>query len=341
MLRGYTYSAGGCGLLTCTYQRSSYNDLPDVIELFVASKSFRLYGDSGEFQLPQSFVELIKKSNENTEVNLKLKGSSGAVIPIGSGTISSLKQLYTKGIKSWTRPEFKISRTKVSKNAISIEKIAENTLQSVVMLKNERGLGSGFLINNKGLIVTNRHVVAGGDKKFQIVAQGGIKANGKVVYVDRKLDFALVSSEGMKRTKPLPLCYADYPTPGQAVVALGSPSGLAGTVTTGIVSAIRYPAGKLEGVAPSYVTLIQTDAAISPGNSGGPLVNSRGEVVGVNTFNYLGAGGKGQNLNFAVSIVDILRAVDAVAPEESKEINWLPKWLNLFQTETNRCGNFI
>ena len=339
-LLGYTFSSGGCGLLTCNYQRSSYNDFPDVIELFVASKSFRLYGDQGEFQIPQSFVELVKKSNENTELNIKLKGSSGAVIPIGDKTIFALKQLYTKAIKSWNKPDFKISRAKVSKNALSTEKIAEKTLQSVVMLKNERGLGSGFLINNKGLIVTNRHVVAGGDKKFQIVAQGGLKSNGKVIYVDRKLDFALVSSEGMKSNKPLPLCYADYPAPGQKVVAVGSPNGLAGTVTTGIVSAIRYPAGDLEGVAPSYVTLIQTDAAISPGNSGGPLVNSKGEVVGVNTFN-VGAGGKGQNLNFAVSIVDILRAIGAEAPDKIVEKEWLPTWLNPFQSEANKCGNLI
>ena len=206
------------------------------------------------------------------------------------------------------------------------------------MLENERGLGSGFLINNKGLIVTNRHIVAGGDRKFQIIALGGIKADGQVMYVDRKLDFALVEAKALKKTQPLPLCFADYPVPGQKVVALGSPDGLAGTVTTGRGSAIRYPAGTLEGVAPNYVTLIQTDAAISPGNSGGPLVNSKGEVVGVNTFN-VPMGGSGQNLNFAVSIVDILRAINAKQPKLDSKDQWIPKWLNPFKGEVNRCGN--
>ena len=334
LLRGYTYSAGGCGFWTCTYTRGEINDLPDVLELYVGSKSFRLYGSSGEFPLPQGFIELIKKSNENSEVNLKLKGGSkSVVVPIGNGTVASLKQLFSKAIQTWAKPNIKIAAQKVSKNSLSTEKIATKTLPAVVMLKNDRGLGSGFVIDKNGLVVTNRHVVAGGDRKFQIIAQGGIKADGKVIYVDRKLDFALVQSKPLKRIKPLPLCYADYPAPGQQVVALGSPDGLAGTVTKGIVSAIRYPAGKLEGVAPNYVTLIQTDASISPGNSGGPLVNSKGEVVGINTFN-VPMGGSGQNLNFAVSIVDVLRAVEAQKPMEATT-----GWFNFFKTEVNKCGN--
>ena len=146
-----------------------------------------------------------------------------------------------------------------------------------------------------------------------------------MIYVDRKLDFALIRTTNLKSLKPLPLCYATYPLPGQSVVALGSPLGLAGTVTRGIVSAIRYPSGALEGVAPSYVTLIQTDASISPGNSGGPLVNNRGEVVGVNTFSRSGA--SAQNLNFAVSIVDILKSPNVRSPGLSKGIN--------------KCGNLI
>ena len=91
------------------------------------------------------------------------------------------------------------------------------------------------------------------------------------------------------------------------------------------MSAIRYPSGELlEDIAPNYVTLIQTDASISPGNSGGPLVNSKGEVIGVNTFNIPG-GGNAQNLNFAVSIVDILNELDVDKPGK---INF-----------ANDCGN--
>ena len=323
-LRGYTYSAGGCGFWTCTYERASINDFPGVVELYISDKSFRLYGDNGEFVLPQSFIDEVKKASETTEFNLKLKsGSKSAVVPIGNETVASLKRLFSKAIQTWDKPKINLVALNVTKQKLDTEEIANKTLPSVVMLKNERGLGSGFVLDNNGLVITNRHVVSGGDKEFQITGEGGIKTEGRVIYVDRKLDFALVRSNGLKGTKPLPICYATYPSPGQSVVALGSPEGLAGTVTRGIVSAVRYPTGDLEGVAPNYVTLIQTDASISPGNSGGPLVNNKGEVIGINTFNI--DYGRSQNLNFAVSMVDVLKALEV----KGQSLN----------STLNKCGN--
>ena len=323
-LRGYTYSAGGCGFWTCTYERASINDFPSVVELYISDKSFRLYGDNGEFVLPQSFIDEIKKASETTEFNLKLKsGTKSAVVPIGNETVASLKRLFSKAIQTWDKPKINLVALNVTKQKLDTEEIANKTLPSVVMLKNERGLGSGFVLDNNGLVITNRHVVSGGDKEFQITGEGGIKTEGRVIYVDRKLDFALVRSNGLKGTKPLPICYATYPSPGQSVVALGSPEGLAGTVTRGIVSAVRYPTGDLEGVAPNYVTLIQTDASISPGNSGGPLVNNKGEVIGINTFNI--DYGRSQNLNFAVSMVDVLKALEV----KGQSLN----------STLNKCGN--
>jgi len=323
-LRGYTYSSGGCGFWTCTYERASINDFPGVVELYISDKSFRLYGDNGEFVLPQSFIDEVKKASETTEFNLKLKsGSKSAVVPIGNETVASLKRLFSKAIQTWDKPKINLVALNVTKQKLDTEEIANKTLPSVVMLKNERGLGSGFVLDNNGLVITNRHVVSGGDKEFQITGEGGIKTEGRVIYVDRKLDFALVRANGLKGTKPLPICYATYPSPGQSVVALGSPEGLAGTVTRGIVSAVRYPTGDLEGVAPNYVTLIQTDASISPGNSGGPLVNNKGEVIGINTFNI--DYGRSQNLNFAVSMVDVLKALEV----KGQSLN----------STLNKCGN--
>ena len=98
-------------------------------------------------------------------------------------------------------------------------------------------------------------------------------------------------------------------------------------MTRGIVSAVRQPSSDLEDVVPYYVTLIQTDAAISPGNSGGPLVNSNGEVVGVNTWSLPGDEGRAQNLNFAISIVDILRSLNSENPVKAEN--------------TNSCGNIL
>ena len=98
-LRGYTYAAGGCGMLSC--KRGSYiTDFPGVVELYIADKSFRLYGENGEYVLPQSFIEEIKRSNKNTELNIKLKQyDRNPVVPIGYKTILALKNLYSKGIQ--------------------------------------------------------------------------------------------------------------------------------------------------------------------------------------------------------------------------------------------------
>ena len=328
-LKGITYTAGGCGFWTCTYERSVVNSLPPAVELFVGSESFKVYGDDGTFYLPEAFIELIKNSTESTEVNVKFKRSSGSygVAPIGKETIKSLKRLYTKAIPTWELPDIKVKAAKVSKERQEIEDLAAQSLPSIVMLKNDRSTGSGFVIDDS-YVITNRHVVSGPDPRFLITSPSGIKTEGEVVYVDRKLDFAIVKSEGIRRINPLPVCYRSYPFPGQGVVALGSPLGLAGTVTTGIVSAVRTPSGSrdLKGMAPNYITLIQTDAAISPGNSGGPLLNKHGEVIGVNTW-ALGGGGRAQNINFAISIVDILKALEAEVPGYSPNLN--------------KCGNNI
>ena len=327
-VQGITYTAGGCGFWTCTYERSVVNQLPPSIELFVGSESYKLYGDEGMFYLPEPFINSIKVASESTKVNLKFKTSSGGygVAPIGPETIQSLKRLYNKAIPTWEKPSVSISLQPVSEKKLDVEDIASQSLPSIVMLKNDRSTGSGFILG-KDTILTNRHVVSGRDPRFLITSPSGSKSEGEVVYIDRKLDFAVVKASGINRSSPLPLCYRSYPFPGQTVVALGSPLGLAGTVTTGIVSAVRSPqeGGDLKGIAPNYITLIQTDASISPGNSGGPLLNNRGEVIGVNTWS--SARGGAQNINFAISIVDILKALEVQAPQYSPDLN--------------KCGNPI
>ena len=327
-VQGITYTAGGCGFWTCTYERSVVNQLPPSIELFVGSESYKLYGDEGMFYLPEPFINSIKVASESTKVNLKFKTSSGGygVAPIGPETIQSLKRLYNKAIPTWEKPSVSISLQPVSEKKLDVEDIASQSLPSIVMLKNDRSTGSGFILG-KDTILTNRHVVSGRDPRFLITSPSGSKSEGEVVYIDRKLDFAVVKASGINRSSPLPLCYRSYPFPGQTVVALGSPLGLAGTVTTGIVSAVRSPqeGGDLKGIAPNSITLIQTDASISPGNSGGPLLNNRGEVIGVNTWS--SARGGAQNINFAISIVDILKALEVQAPQYSPDLN--------------KCGNPI
>ena len=137
-------------------------------------------------------------------------------------------------------------------------------------------LGSGFVISSDGLVLTNNHVVAGVDR-VRVVLSDGTEADAKVVGQDPKTDLALLRVDRSQGLHPLPLGDSDEILPGDWVVAIGNPFGLDHTVTVGIVSA----KGRDIGHGP-YDDYIQTDAAMNPGNSGGPLLNMRGEVVGIN-----------------------------------------------------------
>ena len=138
-------------------------------------------------------------------------------------------------------------------------------------------LGTGFVISDSGLIVTNHHVVTGVDK-INVVFQDGTRSEAILVGTDPKTDIALVRTKAQKGYAALPLGNSDELLPGDWVIAVGNPFGLEHTVTAGIVSAI----GRDIGAGP-YDDFIQTDAAINPGNSGGPLLNLSGEVIGINT----------------------------------------------------------
>jgi serine protease Do len=137
-------------------------------------------------------------------------------------------------------------------------------------------LGSGFVISADGLVVTNNHVVSGVDR-VRVVLSDGTEVDAEIVGQDPQTDLALIRLEPSEELHPLPLGDSDEILPGDWVVAIGNPFGLDHTVTVGIVSA----KGRDIGQGP-YDDYIQTDAAMNPGNSGGPLLNMRGEVVGIN-----------------------------------------------------------
>jgi serine protease Do len=155
-----------------------------------------------------------------------------------------------------------------------------------------RGLGSGFVINADGYVVTNNHVVANASE-IRVKLADGREVAGKVVGGDAKTDLALlkVDATGLP---VIPLGDSSKLEVGEPVMAVGNPFGLELTVTTGIVSAT----GRSIGAGP-YDDFIQTDASINPGNSGGPLINARGEVIGVNTAIASGNGGS-VGIGFAI-----------------------------------------
>jgi serine protease Do len=176
----------------------------------------------------------------------------------------------------------------------------------------QRGMGSGFLIDDKGHIVTNNHVVADADLvKVKLADETVVTA--EIVGTDPKTDLALIKikDEDFKklgRLPTLPLGDSDALEVGEWVIAIGNPFGFDHTVTAGIVSA------KSRALGGSYDDFIQTDAAINPGNSGGPLINTKGEVIGINAM--INASGQGIGFaipsNLAINIIGQLQASGTV-----------------------------
>ena len=161
----------------------------------------------------------------------------------------------------------------------------------------ERGQGSGVIINDNGLILTNAHVVERVDNVSVTLADGTI-CDGKVLGSDAVTDLALVQIKESNYSDFAPLGNSEDLEVGDWAIALGTPYGLEKTVTLGIVSSLHRDINTL-GFSDKRLDLIQTDAAINPGNSGGPLVNSNGEVIGINT---LVRSGPGAGLGFAIPI---------------------------------------
>lgn len=177
---------------------------------------------------------------------------------------------------------------------LSTKDIARSNLPAVVHIEvfNERGekksTGSGFIVSANGLITTNYHVVEGADTAKVFLQSGeGFSVEG-IVEMDDKRDFALIRIPAVN-LPVVSLGNSDNVGIGEKVIAIGSPVGLSGSVTEGILSQIRLR---------DEYKMMQHDAAISPGSSGGPLFNEAGEVIGVNTSQRI----DGQNLNFALPI---------------------------------------
>jgi len=180
------------------------------------------------------------------------------------------------------------------------------------------GLGSGIILDAKGNILTNSHVVAGASK-IQVLLSSGESYSAKLIGTDPKTDLAIIriSAKG-----PLPYVRfgdSDKVEVGEWVVAIGHPRGLDQTVTQGIISAKNR-----RGIADpsSYQDFLQTDAAINPGNSGGPLLNLRGEVIGVNSAIASASGGF-EGIGFAIPSNMVMTIVNALITKGKVERGWL------------------
>ncbi|MGN6580696.1 MAG: DegQ family serine endoprotease [Bordetella sp.] len=163
-----------------------------------------------------------------------------------------------------------------------------------------QGVGSGFFISSDGYVLTNYHVIDAATDIY-VTLTDGREFKAKVVGSDKQTDVALLKIDA-KGMATLPIGDSDKIKKGQWVLAIGSPFGLDSTVTAGIISAINRDTG-------DYLPFIQTDVAVNPGNSGGPLINLRGEVIGINSQIISRSGGF-MGISLAIPIDDVMRVVD-------------------------------
>lgn len=231
-----------------------------------------------------------------------------AVVSGGIGAAVVAGQSEPSPIAQTTVAEGPSSRSAANVPAGSVEEVAAKVMPSVVKLQIDSGRssgeGSGIVLTSDGLILTNNHVVAeaaaapsgyGSNIRATVSFSDGQTVPFEVVGTDPLGDIAVVRAQGVSGLTPITIGSSADVQVGQNVVAIGSPLGLQGTVTTGIVSALNRPvsAGDGSGEVTSVIDAIQTDAAINPGNSGGALVNMSGELIGVNSaIATLGGGGQ-------------------------------------------------
>ena len=240
----------------------------------------------------------------------------------------------TDGRSGLSNDAFQIGQVgivKASDTELSLTDLFQKVENSVVQITDssetdvfESRLGSGFVYDDNGHIITNHHVVSGGGNRLDVTFPDGTVYRASLIGSDPSADIAVLYVEEVSKEKLLPLSLADSlkVRVGERVAAIGNPFGLSGSLSTGIVSGVgrQIPAEGEEGF--TIPDVIQTDAPINPGNSGGPLLNMRGEVIGINSAIY-STTGQFAGVGFAIPSNTIAQIVPSLITTGSYQHPWL------------------
>ena len=260
---------------------NSNGDAPEVPRSFAAPQQSAINANSTFNSLPPSRQSRKRKGYIPFNVAVTMAVIAGAI----GGVIGNAGDgsLFDAGAK------FVSVDNSIERAPDSISALAAKVLPSVVSISvrngSEGGAGTGFVIRSDGYLLTNNHVVEGvaNGGSLRVSFSDGKTVNGKIVGRDSAYDLAVVKVD-LRNLRALQFGDSDKVQVGDSVIAIGSPLGLAGTVTSGIISAkdraVTAGSRTSEG---SFINALQTDAAINPGNSGGPLVDKSGAVIGINS----------------------------------------------------------
>jgi putative serine protease PepD len=246
---------------------------------------------------------------------IRVLAAAAAALVLGAGTLGGVVGTQLAGSRTSTAGSSTSTAIAVALAAgqtLSTAQVASVVSPSVVTImatgNGPTTEGSGIVLSSNGRILTNNHVVAGstgrggrgGPIAIQVSLANGKKANATVVSQDATHDLAVLQASGVSGLTAATIGTGAAVNVGDSVLAFGSPLGLEGTVTAGIVSAVNR---SIDSGGSTLTNLIQTDAAINSGNSGGPLVNAAGQVIGINVANATASNGSGSiGVGFAIPV---------------------------------------
>ena len=206
----------------------------------------------------------------------------------------------TKAVaKQQTTFEQEITNLKLTQSDFTA--VVQDAVKSVVTVSNDKSLGTGFIVHPDGYIVTNYHVIQSNEKDISVLDFERKPHNATLVGKDEERDLALLKIDG--KFVPIELQDSDKVEVGEKVIAIGNPLGLSFSVTEGIVSGLKRPGPN------GHDEYVQTDVPLNPGNSGGPLIDKEGKIVGINNFKIGGA----EALGFALESNSIASSVNTIA----------------------------